>query len=558
MGVIFGYLRFHFVGRTISCLLPAILIIGLPAMFSGPITALAQTAAHAQSPVCKGPRSTNIRPKIVGGWRAWIENWPGQVSIRAHNPDTQQSFHFCGASAISPHWVLTAAHCFYGFVTRDNLRRYYIAFDEVPDAKRIGFEGVGYLEAVMGTDNLDDIGPENIRGIEKIIVHGGYEDAAQTGNDIALVKLDRPWPGPYMQISESKETDPATPPGAAAMIAGFGDQQWRAGVRKFIRKGGVGAYAAGSPNMREVDLPTIPLRRCQRRYAGAAIGPGQLCAGYEQGKKDSCQGDSGGPLVTFDRDGCPYQIGVVSWGAKCASPKGYGVYTRVSHYINWIKKYVKEPLSPANMRAISKASEVAVQLPLANDTISALQNLFAGAAKNPEVLIERKVGRADSSSGLEKLKLGDSYVVRVKSSGSGRIILLDMDARGSMTQIFPNKFVRGSNVAAVKAGESVTIPGANYGFDWFEAVEPIGKGRLVAILVPDDFPLAAHIASNDRLNADFGPVESPNNYVLNLIDQIHGAMVKSAGNRVKPEDINAGSAKGDWGLTVINYEIALR
>jgi secreted trypsin-like serine protease len=62
----------------------------------------------------------------------------------------------------------------------------------------------------------------------------------------------------------------------------------------------------------------------------------QICAGLEEGGKDSCQGDSGGPLIAYDRKGCPYQIGIVSWGVGCAGKKDYGVYTRVSHHAAWI------------------------------------------------------------------------------------------------------------------------------------------------------------------------------------------------------------------------------
>lgn len=33
------------------------------------------------------------------------------------------------------------------------------------------------------------------------------------------------------------------------------------------------------------------------------------------------------------------QVGLVSYGGKCDSPKGLpGVYTRVSNYISWIEK----------------------------------------------------------------------------------------------------------------------------------------------------------------------------------------------------------------------------
>ncbi|MEM7029316.1 MAG: trypsin-like serine protease [Chloroflexota bacterium] len=60
-----------------------------------------------------------------------------------------------------------------------------------------------------------------------------------------------------------------------------------------------------------------------------------LCAGFDAGGKDTCQGDSGGPLIV--PDGVNWkQAGVVSFGEGCARPGQYGVYARVSRYIDWI------------------------------------------------------------------------------------------------------------------------------------------------------------------------------------------------------------------------------
>lgn len=64
------------------------------------------------------------------------------------------------------------------------------------------------------------------------------------------------------------------------------------------------------------------------------IFPGMLCAGIKDGGKGQCSGDSGGPLTINGT-----QIGVVSWSIKPCEVAPYpGVYTKVSHYIDWIKE----------------------------------------------------------------------------------------------------------------------------------------------------------------------------------------------------------------------------
>jgi len=69
-----------------------------------------------------------------------------------------------------------------------------------------------------------------------------------------------------------------------------------------------------------------------------------LCAGEELGGVDSCQGDSGGPLVVWNGASSQWELaGIVSWGTGCAEPHKFGVYTRVSEFIDWINAFGPPP-----------------------------------------------------------------------------------------------------------------------------------------------------------------------------------------------------------------------
>jgi hypothetical protein len=89
--------------------------------------------------------------------------------------------------------------------------------------------------------------------------------------------------------------------------------------------------------LREVSVPIVGRDRCnsQQSYDGQVTSR-MLCAGLRVGGKDSCQGDSGGPLMVMDKlRRFQTQAGIVSWGAGCALPDLYGVYSRLAVLEKW-------------------------------------------------------------------------------------------------------------------------------------------------------------------------------------------------------------------------------
>ena len=85
-------------------------------------------------------------------------------------------------------------------------------------------------------------------------------------------------------------------------------------------------------------VPTIKSSDCKKNYSNDSITESMICAGYPgEGGKDACAGDSGGPLVC-NENGNAVLAGVVSWGTGCGEPDYPGVYSRVTHVLDWIKE----------------------------------------------------------------------------------------------------------------------------------------------------------------------------------------------------------------------------
>ncbi len=495
------------------------------------------------------------RSKIVGGSAARIADWPGQAALRLHSEAGHVSFYFCGGSAIAGRWILTAAHCLPEYLTK--------LTGTVYDSHLHAFDG--QLEVVIGAEDLRSIASEQVYRVDRIVMHEKFRTEVQNalkldneidrekaieavpekiGNDIALIHLARPWQGAAAALSLGSATRQTIPPHTQVRIAGYGKTEKnksQSDLKALKSRDGSEEIFSGAPSLLEAAVETISTGACKSVYAGARIGDGQICAGLEEGGRDSCQGDSGGPLAIMGENGCPSQIGIVSWGAGCAEANAYGIYTRISAYADWIQN-ITGPLSGSTsiQAALPEGPRLtAVQL---DEALSQLQSVLGA----PNVLVKAQI------QGGNRVKLGDHIVIEASSEISGRIVILDINANRDVTLLYPNKYVPAAAAGRIAAGAKVAIPGDGYpGFTAFKAVEPVGKGRLLAIVLPNDFDLERFAAGPDLVSKGFAPVDEAPSYLIRLIRQIE----KRRSSSGRP-DIALDATGSGWGFGMTEYEIA--
>nr|7ZRR_A Chain A, Urokinase-type plasminogen activator [Homo sapiens] len=257
-----------------------------------------------------GQKTLRPRFKIIGGEFTTIENQPWFAAIYRRHRGGSVTY-VCGGSLISPCWVISATHCFIDYPKKED----YIVY--------------------LGRSRLNS----NTQGemkfeVENLILHKDYSaDTLAHHNDIALLKI-RSKEGRCAQPSRTIQTialpsmynDPQF--GTSCEITGFGKEQ--------------STDYLYPEQLKMTVVKLISHRECQQpHYYGSEVTTKMLCAADPQWKTDSCQGDSGGPLVC-SLQGRMTLTGIVSWGRGCALKDKPGVYTRVSHFLPWIRSHTKE------------------------------------------------------------------------------------------------------------------------------------------------------------------------------------------------------------------------
>lgn len=255
---------------------------------------------------------------IINGSAGSISTYPW-IAYLAYDTGEQ----YCGASLISPTWILTAAHCFLNE-----------AGDEIDIA-------TGALSSVfLNTDTTTPPGTAAIEGaIGQIIVHPNYQpDASTSPNandfDIALVEITAAVD--LQPVSLLSADAPTIDAGIEAIIMGWGATAVDE-ANESINP---------SETLLQAKQTIVDNSTCLDIYFDG-ITDNMICAGGSTATPtaDTCQGDSGGPLSIASGNSF-VQVGIVSFGGiggpSCGDPASPGVYASVSALSGFIQQHATD------------------------------------------------------------------------------------------------------------------------------------------------------------------------------------------------------------------------
>ncbi|XP_048360465.1 complement C1r subcomponent [Sphaerodactylus townsendi] len=270
-------------------------------------------------PVCGKPDNPVEQiQRIVGGSSAKPGNFPWQAKT------VLSGIGRAGGALLGDRWILTAAHTVYPK-----------GRSELEERKSLE-EMAEKVEAFLGYINVTELHKMGNQPIRRLFVHPDYnpDDEQNFDGDIALIELRDP-------VTLGRDVLPICLP----------DPQ----TTSFYGQGRVG-YASGfgveeqhlSVALKYAMIPVGNEASCREWLRGKKIHgkdpvftDNMFCAGSPIEGKDTCQGDSGGAYVVLDQDtGRWVATGIVSWGLECG--KGYGFYTKVVNYLDWIKGIVNQ------------------------------------------------------------------------------------------------------------------------------------------------------------------------------------------------------------------------
>ncbi|KAJ1912469.1 Ovochymase-2 [Mycoemilia scoparia] len=280
---------------------------------------------------------------IVGGSEAKQFEFPFAVHVDIY-PDPE-THHICGGALISQQHVLTAGHCVYHIVNMaergDDKQKQEQQQAEKIDSKSTQISVNSVIKVGYGDTMVQSF--QKLTS-DSFTLHPLYNPATLE-NDIAVLHLPEP-----VQVNLKVAPIPvytgSIQAGSEMTIIGWGTTSNDDGART-------------SQSLYDATIKVPDNGQCQKHFG---FGPIQnwnappddrlICTGPLEEGKDACYGDSGGPLVMkMNQNGKEEYVltGLTSFGnrlngefhPKCGMSDGFGFYTRVGAYTDFIRSATK-------------------------------------------------------------------------------------------------------------------------------------------------------------------------------------------------------------------------
>ncbi|KAL7639944.1 UNVERIFIED_CONTAM: hypothetical protein RMT77_009357 [Armadillidium vulgare] len=250
-----------------------------------------------------GPNN-NQQSRIMGGIEAEENEFPWLAAMY------YMENLICSASLINNFYLITAAHCFNMFRLKNDT--------SIIDIRNI--------TVVLGLHQREIFSEyKDVRPIIKLIIPEKYV-CTNESHDLALIKMKEPVTRYTTKISPIC-LPPSGPKfeNVSAIVSGWG---WKHDKGKLVK------------NLRKTNVKILPNFQCYTKISKLFEEDIMMCANSFE--KKTCKGDSGGPLIIINRSDKYVQIGVVSFGFGCYANFFPDVFTRVNHYLPWIKNHTRD------------------------------------------------------------------------------------------------------------------------------------------------------------------------------------------------------------------------
>jgi metacaspase-1 len=201
------------------------------------------------------------------------------------------------------------------------------------------------------------------------------------------------------------------------------------------------------------------------------------------------------------------------------------------------------PFAPVTPAATDSAPTPAQPLPVSTgsakalgvvDTLGFVTDLFT-PSNAANLRLEMTAGGP--------LRVGDRIRISVSADRPGTLVLLDVNPKGELAQIFPSRLAM-TGTTRIAAGETLTIPngvGASGAPLTIRVTEPAGEGFLLGLFIEDDLPALTALLPE---NLDGGPVPNAGQYLYEIAQDL-----------LRLQTSGAGSTAAQWSAAYLPYEI---